>query len=45
MADLAAKGVQFDGTPEDQGFGTVVTMVLPGGVRVLLYQPRHATAI
>jgi catechol 2,3-dioxygenase-like lactoylglutathione lyase family enzyme len=45
MAELAAKGVQFDGEPENQGFGTVVTMVLPGQVRVLLYQPRHVTAL
>jgi hypothetical protein len=45
MADLAAKGIVFDGQPENQGFGVVVTMVLPGEVRVLLYEPRHKTAI
>ena len=45
IADLAAKGVEFEGTPEAGGFGTFVTMVLPGGVRMLLYEPRHATAI
>lgn len=45
MAELAAKGIVFDGEPENQGFGIVVTMVLPGDVRVLLYQPRHLTAI
>ncbi len=45
MADLAAKGITFDGDPEDQGWGIVVPMVLPGGLRMLLYQPRHATAI
>ena len=27
------------------GFGVQVTMVLPGGVEVMLYEPRHATAI
>jgi hypothetical protein len=26
-------------------FGTVMTMVLPGGVDMLLYEPRHKTAI
>ena len=45
IADLAAKGVEFDGAPETGGFGTFVTMVLPGDVRMLLYEPRHATAI
>ena len=45
MADLRAKGIEFTGRPEAQGFGVVVTMVLPGDVKVLLYQPRHATAI
>jgi catechol 2,3-dioxygenase-like lactoylglutathione lyase family enzyme len=45
MAELAAKGIAFTGEPEDQGFGVVVTMVLPGGVDVLLYEPRHPTAI
>jgi hypothetical protein len=45
MAELRAKGIQFKGEPENQGFGIVVTMVLPGGVNVMLYEPRHATAI
>lgn len=45
VAELRAKGIEFRGEPEDQGFGIVITMVLPGGVDVLLYQPRHATAI
>jgi catechol 2,3-dioxygenase-like lactoylglutathione lyase family enzyme len=45
MADLRAQGIEFTGEPEAQGFGVVVTMVLPGAVKVLLYQPRHATAI
>jgi hypothetical protein len=45
MAELGAKGVRFDGEPVDQGFGVVVPMVLPGEVRLLLYEPRHPTAI
>jgi hypothetical protein len=45
MAELRAKGIAFKGEPESQGFGIVTTMVLPGGVDVLLYQPRHPTAI
>jgi hypothetical protein len=45
ISELAAKGVVFNGSPTNQGFGIGVTMVLPGEVEVLLYEPRHATAI
>jgi hypothetical protein len=45
VADLRAKGIEFRGEPEDRGFGIVMTMVLPGDVEVLLYEPRHKTAI
>ena len=45
MEDLAGKGVRFEGEPQPAGFGVTVTMVLPGDVKVMLYEPRHATAI
>ena len=45
MADLKAKGIEFEGDAQDMGFGIGVTMLLPGGVKVMLYQPRHVTAI
>ena len=45
IADLSSKGVVFDGEPENRGFGIGVKMVLPGGVEVMLYEPRHKTAI
>jgi hypothetical protein len=45
VADLREKGIEIRGEPEAAGFGVQVTMVLPGGVEVMLYQPRHATAI
>lgn len=45
MSELQDKGVTFEGDPSEAGFGMVVTMVLPGDVKVLLYEPRHATAI
>ena len=45
MAELQAKGIEFDGEPADEGFGIGVTMRLPGGADVLLYEPRHPTAI
>jgi catechol 2,3-dioxygenase-like lactoylglutathione lyase family enzyme len=45
VAELKGKGIEFRGEPEPQGFGIVTTMVLPGGVDVMLYEPRHKTAI
>ena len=45
VTDLRAKGIEFRGEPDNQGFGIVMTMVLPGDVEVLLYKPRHETAI
>ena len=45
VAELRAKGIDVRGEPEDKGFGVGVTIVLPGGVEVLLYEPRHPTAI
>ncbi len=44
MAELRSKGVTFRGEPEPQAWGLAVTMILPGGVEMLLYQPRHPTA-
>lgn len=44
-AELRAKGVEVRGEPEDEGFGITVTIGLPGGVEVLLYQPWHASPL
>jgi hypothetical protein len=44
-AELEGKGIRFLGEPEDLGFGLGATMVLPGEVEVLLYEPRHPTAV
>ena len=44
MTELRAKGVRFNGEPVERRWGTAVTMILPGGVEMLLYQPRHPTA-
>jgi hypothetical protein len=45
MDELRAKGIAFRGEPKDEGFGIATTMLLPGGVEVLLYEPKHARAI
>ena len=45
IKELMAKGVVFEGDPVDEGWGIAVKMILPGEVEMLLYQPRHNTAI
>ena len=45
MSELSAKGVEFKDGPQDRGWGIAATLLLPGGAEVLLYQPRHPTAI
>lgn len=45
VTELRQKGVEVRGEPEDKGFGVGVTIVLPGDVEILLYEPRHETAI
>jgi hypothetical protein len=45
VAELRSHGVEVRGEPEEAGFGITVTVVLPGAVEVLLYEPRHSTAI
>jgi catechol 2,3-dioxygenase-like lactoylglutathione lyase family enzyme len=45
IAELRAKGVEIRGEPEDEGWGITTTIVLPGGLDVMLYEPRHSTAI
>ena len=44
VRELKAKGISFDGEPENEGWGISITMKLPGGVEVLLYEPRHPIA-
>ncbi|HEX2258605.1 MAG TPA: VOC family protein [Actinomycetota bacterium] len=45
VADLKAKGLEVTGEPEDEGWGITTTLLLPGKVDFLLYEPRHPTAI
>ncbi|MEY2475621.1 MAG: hypothetical protein QOG87_936 [Actinomycetota bacterium] len=44
MDELRGKGIAFKGEPSDQGWGVVAYMLLPGGLEVMLYEPRHPTA-
>jgi catechol 2,3-dioxygenase-like lactoylglutathione lyase family enzyme len=45
VAELRSKGIEFDGEPRELGYGISVTMVLPGGVEIQLYEPRHASPL
>jgi catechol 2,3-dioxygenase-like lactoylglutathione lyase family enzyme len=45
MAELREKGIEFRGEALDMGFGIGATMVLPGGVEVLLYESRHESPL
>ena len=44
IAALAAKGVRCSGV-EEARWGSIARIVLPGGGRVGLYQPKHPTAL
>jgi hypothetical protein len=45
LAELRAKGVGVKVEPRDQGFGITAILDLPGGVEVMLYEPRHPVAL
>ena len=44
MAELRAKGIEFEGEPLDEGWGLTIDMVLPGNTKLLLYEPRYEPA-
>jgi predicted enzyme related to lactoylglutathione lyase len=44
LAALEAKGAEVRGGVVDAGYGLVATLLVPGGVTVDVYEPRHATA-
>jgi catechol 2,3-dioxygenase-like lactoylglutathione lyase family enzyme len=45
VAHLREKGIDVDGEPQNEGWGITATLRLPGGTDVMLYEPRHPTAI
>ena len=45
VRELRGKGIHIADEPQDHGWGIATTMVLPGGVKVQLYQPRHPVAV
>ena len=45
VAELRYRGIEVRGDPVDEGYGITTTVVLPGGLEVMLYEPRHPKAI
>jgi hypothetical protein len=45
IEELRDRGIEVRGDPADEGWGITTTLVLPGDVEVMLYEPRHQTAI
>lgn len=44
MAELAGRGAEFTGEPQDMGFGIAAMLKVPGADDIMLYEPRHVTA-
>jgi hypothetical protein len=45
IRELRDKDIEVRGDPADEGWGITTTLVLPGDVEVMLYEPRHQTAV
>ena len=44
VKEMADRGISC-GPPEDQGWGVLAGLVLPGGGKIGVYQPRHARPV
>ena len=45
VAELEAKGVEFAGSVNEERFGLLTSLRVPGGGELGLYEPRHPTAL
>lgn len=45
VKELKKKGVEFGGPITEAGFGRTTTIIVPGGGKLGLYEPRHPTAL
>ncbi len=41
VAELGARGAEFDGDPAEQPWGTTVELRVPGARNLMLYQPKY----
>jgi catechol 2,3-dioxygenase-like lactoylglutathione lyase family enzyme len=44
VAELTAKGAQFEGGIVDRGYGLTTQVLVPGADSIQIYQPQHETA-
>lgn len=44
-AELEAKGARFTGDSQDEGWGITAVVEVPGADPMMVYEPRHPTAI
>jgi catechol 2,3-dioxygenase-like lactoylglutathione lyase family enzyme len=44
VAELKAKGAEFEGDVQDHGYGLFIDLLVPGAGTIGLYEPRHPTA-
>ena len=44
MAELRAKGAEFRGSIQEQIYGRIIMLIVPGADDIQLYQPTHKTA-
>ena len=44
IRDLKAKGIVVKNEPQEERWGVHVTLALPGGCDVMVYEPRHPVA-
>ena len=45
VAELEGRGVEFDGDVVEAGFGLMTHFRMPGGVRVMFYQPHYRKGV
>ncbi len=45
VAKLAERGIQTDGRIADRSWGPSTTLIIPGGERIGLYEPRHPSPL
>jgi len=45
VEELRSKGVELEGPVQEQAWGSLTTIRIPGGEVLHLYQPKHPTAL
>lgn len=45
LDDLRGKGLDVTSEPNDEGFGITAFVGLPGGVQMMVYEPRHPSPL